>query len=476
MPSIKKNIILSTLYQLLVVILPFITAPYVSRVLGVENIGIYSYTSSYQTYFSMFAALGTYSYGVREISRARDDLEQRSRLFREIVLLTFFTSIICIAVWFCFIAVTSRYQIYYLVLTMGILTTMFDISWFFEGLEQFSYIVTKNALFKLLGVVMIFLLVKSRDDLLLYIIIMSASMLLGNLSMWIYIPKFTTKVPWRELRVFRHFKETIVYFIPTIATGIYTVLDKQLIGVLRDQVENGYYEQGTKIINIMKALTFTSLNQILGSRLSYLFAENKEEEVKEKIALSMDYILFMGLGICFGLIAVASRFVPMYFGPGYDKVIEILCLMSPLIVIIGVSNCLGSQYYIPAGKRATSAKFIVVGSVVNLILNLILIPKYGSSGAVIASIAAETAISILYLRYCDGFLTAGTLFTRGWKKLVAGAVMLAVLMFVDPLIRGDLAAVAAEVLIGGSVYLLILVILRDSFLCDFVLSRIRKKN
>ena len=148
---------------------------------------------------------------------------------------------------------------------------------------------------------------------------------------------------------------------------------------------------------------FAGINLVLSSRISYLFAEKKYEEIKKRISISMDYILCIGIAICFGLIGIAKRFVPLFFGPGYDKTIELLQLMAPLIVIIGISNCLGAQYYTPAGLRAKSAKYIIIGSIINLFMNLLLIPRIRSIGAVIATIIAELMISVLYLHSCDGY-------------------------------------------------------------------------
>ena len=312
-PSLKKNIAISTIYQVLLIILPIITAPYVARVLGPEQSGIYDYTNSIQTYFAMFAALGTASYGAREIARVRGDAAQRSILFWEIELMTVMTSAVCIAVWFVFIAFTRQYKVIYLVLTMGLFSTMFDISWFFAGMEQFKYTVTKNAACKLIGVALMFMFVKKQEDLLLYIIIITASTMLGNLSMWLYVPRFITKVDFKTLRFKKHFHETLIYFIPSIATSVYTVLDRILIGVItKNKAENGCYHYTMQIINMMKALTFSSLNMVLGSRIAYLFAEEKYDEIKARIRDSINYILFMGIGICFGLIGVAGRFVPIF--------------------------------------------------------------------------------------------------------------------------------------------------------------------
>ena len=476
-PSLKKNIAISTVYQVLLVILPMITAPYVARVLEPDQSGIYDFTTSIQTYFSMFAALGTASYGAREIARVRNDEKMRSVLFWEIELMTVMTSAACIAVWFAFIAFTDQYKVIYLVLTMGLLSTMFDISWFFAGMEQFKYTVSKNAVCKLAGVILMFLFVKKPDDLLLYIIIITASTMLGNLSMWLYVPKFLVKVDFKKLTFRKHFHETLIYFIPSIATSVYTVLDRTLIGTItKNKAENGFYHYTMQIINMMKALTFSSLNMVLGSRIAYLFAEEKYDEIKDRIRDSINYILFMGIGICFGLIGVAPRFVPVFLGPGYDRVITMLTLMSPIVVIIGISNCLGSQYYTPSGNRKLSAKFIIAGALVNLTLNLILIPRFWGYGAIVASLIAETVITVLYFKYCKGYLTIQTLVREGWKKLAAGVVMLAVIKLIDRIIPGNAAALLVEIAAGFAVYCIVIIVLRDTFLSEIVIGKIIGKK
>ena len=476
-PSLKKNIAISTGYQVLLIILPIITAPYVARVLGPDQSGIYDYTNSIQTYFAMFAALGTASYGAREIARVRDDAALRSKLFWEIELMTVMTSAVCIIVWFIFIAFTPQYKVIYLVLTMGLFSTMFDISWFFAGMEQFKYTVTKNAACKLIGVVLMFLFVKKQEDLLLYIIIITASTMIGNLSMWLYVPRFTQKVDFKTLKFGRHFRETLIYFIPSIATSVYTVLDRTLIGVItKNKAENGFYHYTMQIVNMMKALTFSSLNMVLGSRIAYLFAEEKYDEIKVRIRDSINYILFMGIGICFGLSGVAKRFVPVFLGPGYDRVIIMLMLMSPIVVIIGVSNCLGSQYYTPSGNRKLSAKFIIIGALVNLVLNLILIPRYWGYGAIAASLIAEMVITVLYLKFCKGYLTVDTIVREGSRKLAAGIAMFAVIRIIDRFIASDIIALLIEVAVGFSVYCIMIVLLRDTFITEIVMGKILKKN
>lgn len=467
--SLVKNFVFSTAYQILILITPFITAPYVARVLGADGVGLYSFTSSNQMYFSMFAALGTVSYGSREIARNRNSVDKRSQLFWEIETLSIITSTICLVFWGVFIALSGGNKIYYSILTFVLLATMLDISWFYTGMEQFKYTVAINSVFKLLGVASLFIFVKGPDDLAIYTLIMSLTTFLGNLSMWFFLPRFVHGIPPKTIKIKRHFKETLVYFIPTIATSIYTVLDKTLLGVITSEnSQNGYYEETTKIINIAKSLTFTSLNSVLGARLSFLFSENRIDEIKQRVAFSMDYILFMGIGLCFGIIAVADRFVPVFFGSGYEPVVFLLQLMSPIIVIIGISNCLGSQYYNPAGLRAKSAKYIIAGATVNLVLNLLLIPRLKSQGAIIASLIAELVITFLYLYNCNGYITVSAILKYGWKKIIAAVLMLFAIAMIKSFIASDILCVVVSVAAGVLTYVCVLALLKDSFLHEIM--------
>ena len=473
--GLKTNLALSTIYQILAIILPLATAPYVSRVLGVDNIGIYSYTHSYLLFFSMFAALGTVSYGTREIARNRNNRERRSQLFWEIAVLTIITTTVVIIAWGCFAVFQNQYKKYYAILTVALIATMFDISWLYAGLEQFKYTVAQNLLFKIIGVLAIFAFVKEKEDLWKYILILSLTQTLANLTMWIYLPKFIDKIPIRSIHIGKHFKETLVYFVPTIAISIYTILDKTLIGLItHDTSENGNYEQATKIINISKTMSFVGVNMVLQSRIAYLFTEKKYREIKERISVSIDYVSFISVGIVFGIIGVADRFVPLFFGKGYDKTVVLMRYMAPIVLIVGVSNCLGSQYYNPAGLRAKSARYIVAGSLINLFLNLLLIPRFNSEGAVLATLIAETSISILYLKNCDGFYTLKQLAEVTWKKIMAGSLMLGIILFEGNFINNSLFLLIFQIGSGVLSYSIILLILKDTFIVNTVMPQLKK--
>lgn len=463
--SIKKNYVYNTLYQILTLITPLITTPYVSRVLGTNGLGIYSYTNSIVTYFTLFAALGTASYGQREIAMHRDSPEESSRLFWEIELLSVATTGVATAAWVIWILLSTRYTIYYAVLTITLVAAAFDISWYFGGFEHFKYITIRNTIVKLAGIALLFIFVRSKNDTVLYVAIMASTGLLGNISMWTYLPKMLVHVDKRSIHPFRkHLKQTLAYFIPTIATSVYTVLDKTMIGAIeKTPDENAYYEQATKIIRMMESLLF-SLNTVMSARQSYLFSTGRTDEIKKKIDQSFDYLFALAIPLMFGLMGVARNFVPWFFGKDFEPVVKILCVMSPLPWVISISNILGSQYLTPSGQRARSSKGIITGACVNFALNSLLIPRYGAAGATIASVAAELVISIIYVHMSKGFVSWGQLGRIAAKKVVAGFVMFLVVWAIGWHHEGSIVITIVQIVAGAAVYGVMLLAMRDTFI------------
>lgn len=477
MSKIGRNYYLNMISQVLRLVTPLITTPYISRVLGADNVGIFSYTYSIQSYFALFAVLGTASYGAREISRNRNNKKKISKLFWEIELLTVITSITVIILWTILVVVSQIYKRIFIILTIYLLAAMIDISWLFVGLEMFPYLVVRNIFIKIAEVISIFCLVKNANDLEIYCMIMATGTLIGNISLWSRLGVYIEKVEVSKLHISEHFRGTMIFFLPSIATSLYTVLDKTLIGVITHDIrENGYYEQATKVIGIAKAIAFISLNTVLGPRSAYLYANEKYDEIKKNLDVSVNIMFFLGFGLCFGIIGLAELFVPWFFGEGYDKVSTLLQLLSPIIVVIIVSNALGYQYYDPAGLRAKSSRYLIIGASCNLVLNCILIPQFKSLGAVVASVLSEILISSLYLLNCDEYLRINQIVRLSYKKFVAGIFMLAVLKAGKEIFSTTDGNIIILIVFGFLFYCIFLIILRDSIVDIFITRVLLKIN
>ena len=462
---------------MLALLIPLITTPYASRIFGPDGIGVQSYTSSMATVFSLFAALGVLAYGQREIAQHRDDPKEISKLFWEIELLCVITTSICLLVWLVFSFLESAYTPYLLVSGMTVLAVAFDITWFFAGLEEFRFIVLRNAVVKLIGVAFLFLAVKEKNDLLLYIGVLAATGLFGNITMWTHLPKFLVAIDWKTIRIFRHLKQTFVYFIPTIASSVYTIVDKAMLRFLVEGTEeNGFYEQTTKIVRIAQTLLL-SINTVMTSRMSYLFAQNKLDELKQRLEQSISFILLLGFPLTFGIMGIAQGFVPWFFGEDFAPVTTLLWIYSPLLLAVGVSNCLGTQYLTPSGQRGRSSKGIIAGALINIVLNLFLIPLFGAAGAAGASVVAECVIAAVYIYMSKGYITLRALWVHSQKRLVAAVAMLFAVLACGLLPVTGIPLTMLQIGIGAIVYALCLLLMKDTLLLngfDMIRSKLKK--
>lgn len=468
--SIKTNYLYNLIFQLLTIVIPIITTPYLSRVLGVNGIGISSYTLSIVSYFIIFGSIGIASYGQREIAMNRDDKENYSKVFWELFFLKSIVSLVSLIAYIFLIMYVDKYNVIFSILVLNIFASIFDISWFYQGLEEYKFISTRNIIIKLLFTVSIFIFVKEKSDLNLYIILNSLSLIISSLALWIKLPKFIVKCKRKSIKIFRHLKDTLIYFLPQIATQVYTVLDKTMLGIITNaEIENGYYEQAYKLVTISLTI-ITSLNTVMAPRMSYLYKEGKIDEIKFRLLKSMRFSMFLALPMVFGLGTVSNGLVGWFFGPEFDKVKILLILFCPIILIISLSNCLGGQCLTPCGKRLKSASALFCGAILNLIINLILIPKFGSIGAVIASILAELIITILYFIFSKKYIKFINIVKASYKYFISSVVMGIIIILLYLIFPFGIISTFIEILVGSVVYICLLILLKDELIIEFIKS------
>ncbi len=459
--NIRKNYIYNLSFQIFSLLIPFVTAPYVSRVLLPEGIGTYSYVNSIATYFSLFAALGLSSYGTREVSRVRDDRQKTSKLFWELSILRLMSTVLCLGLYLAFILLTGSDMRTYLAAGVVILSVGIDCNWFFQAMENFKVLMVRNFLVKLISVVCIFVFVNGPEDLVLYFLIQGGGTFLSNIVLRAQLIKSVDWVPARRWRFGHHIRETLVYFIPTIATSVYTLLDRTMIGVItKDMAANGYYEQAHKIVNMLMTV-ITSLNVVVGVRTSYLFGQNKKKEIRQHIIRTFRFVFMLAFPLTAGLMACAADFVPWFYGEGYEPAIPLMVMFAPLLFIIGVSNVLGSLYLTPSGQRARSNRAIIIGAACNFVLNLILIPLFGVYGAVVASLVAEIVISALYMSYSARFIPVASVLGIGLRYLLLAAGMFLPTYFVGRAHDSSVWTTLLQVAVGIVTYAILLIVTRD---------------
>lgn len=475
--SIKKNYIFNLSYQILLLITPLITTPYVSRVLGADGIGTVSYAESIASYFVLFATMGITTYGQREISYVQQSVEKRSIVFWNTKILEFVTSGAMLVAYLIF-AILQQQSIIYVIFACNIIAVFFDVSWFFQGVEEFGKIVLRNVIFKLINIVYIFTFIRTKDDLILYVIGLTSFSALSNLSLWFYLPKYITKVEKSELHPFKNFKVVLGLFIPTIAIQVYTVLDKTMIGIItQDSFENGYYEQALKISKMVLTVV-TSLGTVMIPRIGYYFKEGDKSKIRDLMYRGYQFVWFLGIPLCFGLVMVSSNFVPWFFGSGYDKVADLLKMLAFLILAIGINNVTGMQYLIPTGREKLFTITVLIGAGVNFCLNSILIYFFQSVGAAVASVIAESTIAIVQIIMVRKELSPLEIVKRGKNYCIAGVVMVGVLFILNRYLTSGIVNTAILVISGACSYFIVLLVLRDQFFLtnvNTVMAKIKNK-
>lgn len=458
-PSLRRNYLLTVGIQLLSMLTPLVTAPYLARVLGSKGVGTYSYVLSVATVFSLFAALGLSAYGLREVSRVRDDPTTVSRLFWELTALRIGTTVATAAVYAALCLTVEGWQTYAAV-GLLILATGLDLTWLFQAVERFGALMVRHLAAKVLTVALVFLLVRDEGDVTVYALVQTGGTLLSNLLLWPTVGRVVAR-PTERLHPLRHLRPSLVYFVPAVATSVYTVLDKTMLGAITgDMAQNGYYESAHKIIRLLMAV-ITSLNLVVGVRTSYLFGQNREGEVRRHLLDTYRFMCALAFPLCGGLMACGEGFAVVFFGADFAAAGRLLRLFAPLLFLIGTSNVLGSLYLTPGGYRRLSNRAILTGAGVNLVLNFLLIPRFGSVGAVVASLAAEGVIAALYLRFCHLFVSAGDLLRIAARYGVYALTMFAPVYALAQTMPLTWSALLTQTAVGVAVYALLLILCRD---------------
>lgn len=472
--SLTKNYIYNASYQVLALITPLITTPYLSRVLEADGIGVYSFTTSIVSYFTMFGVLGTLSYGNREIAYLQEDRKTRSKVFWEVEFLSIITAALAfIAYLFFVLFIAEEYHVFYIIQMISFLTIALDVTWLLQAMEEFGKIVGRNLFFKILSIIYVFAFVRTKEDLILHVAGNVIISFLIQASVWAYVPKYVDAPDWKNLKPLRHMKGVMALFIPTIAISTYTVLDKTMIGIFSTPNENGYYEQALNLSRTVLSL-ITALGAVMLPRLGFHYNRGEKDEVSNLMYQSYRFVWFLGMPLCFGLMGIAGNIVPWFYGDGFMKLTILLPILSLLIPIVGLSNITGTQYLIVTKREKLLTLSVAIGAGVNFLCNIILIPKYSAIGAAIASVIAELLITGIQFIFIRKEISVIKVVSCSWKYLIAAGMMLAVLIMENAKFVPSILNTCIMVVSGAAVYFVVLFILKDEFLLGYIKKILHK--
>lgn len=388
---VRTNLAYSIVYQASSILIPFVTAPYISRVLGAEELGTYSYSYSIASVFLLFTMMGMSNHGNRATaSTARDKVSLGSTFINNYVI-----QLTCgILIFFTYLAycyTLKADQLLAFVQSLVVLSGVLDITWFFSGLEDFKLIALRGIIFKSFGAIAIFLFIKSPSDTWLYALIMALTLLLTQATMWLFLKSRITvpRPSWRLIK--QNIKPTFVLFIPVLSYSVYMLIDKVQLGQLADMAQVGYYSNAEKIMIIPTSLA-TALGSVMLPRATRVLAEGNRSAHTHYALTSFSFVAVVQGFLCFGISAIALPFAPWYFGGEYSETGEVLQILIFAPLASGLANVIRTQYLIPMRKDHVYVISTAFAAATNFILNIALIPLLQARGAAISTLLAEISV------------------------------------------------------------------------------------
>ena len=456
--KVLKNYAYNLSYQLLVIVLPIITTPYVTRIFSSKDLGTYGYFNSIVTYFILLATLGVANYGTKEISGHRKDIRKNFwgiytlQLMATILSLTLYT-LLCL-----FFSGMQNMMAY--ILGLSLISKGMDISWLFQGLEDFRLITARNTTVKLLGVISIFLFVKTPGDLYLYVFLLTFFELLGQLSMWLPARPYIGEPQFDLSYAKKHLKPVILLFIPQVAISLYVTLDRTMLGALSSTNDVGIYDQALKIINILLTLV-TSLGSVMLPRVSSLLSNGDHKAVNKMHELSFLIYNLVIFPIIAGLLIVNKDFASFFLGKDFQEAYLAIAIMVFRMFFIGWTNIMGIQILIPHNKHREFMLSTTIPAVVSVGLNLLLIPPFGFVGASIVSVLTEALVWFIQLYFSLPYLKEVPILESLAKIVCASTMMYGLLLSAKPFLHfPPILNVLVYAVLGGLIYLLAILVLK----------------
>lgn len=475
--SVKVNYILNLINTGTQMLFPLITFPYVCRVIEADGIGQINFFQSIISYISLFTCLGIPMYAIREIARDRSDVVQMNRTATEILLLHSMLTLVGYAIVAILCLTVPQIQVnipLFLILSLTIFFTAIGCEWFYQGIEDFKYITIRGLIIKTVSVVLLFIFVKSKTDLLYYGCYTVFGVLGGNIFNFFRLRKYIHRenIIFSELHIKRHVKPVLKVFSFSVVTSIYLQLNTVLLGFLKNALAVGYFAAATKVMQMLLMMS-SCLGSVMMPRASHLIAENKEDEFNRLIQKSYDFTLAIALPMTIGLIFCAPSLITALCGVKFEHSILPSQIIAPIILMVAISNVFGIQVLFPKGKINIVTLCCGIGAVADLILNLCLIPFFSYIGTSIAYLGAEVATTVSMYFIGRKYIPI-IYFKKSHLTYALGCIVMALALYGISLLQlPTLTILLLQGCCGVLAYFIILCICKDEMLVQ-ILSKIKR--
>lgn len=474
--SIKINFIFNLINTVTGLLFPLITFPYVSRILLPEGIGIINFYQSIIQYIVLLSSLGIPMYAIRETAKFRDDKRKCSVTALEILSLHFiltFIGYVAVFILCCTVSEVKDNIPLFLILSAQLFFTVIGCEWFYQGVEDFKYITLRSIIVRTVSVVFLFVFVKSREDILLYGVYCVAGIYAGNVFNFFRLRKYLDMSVMKEIKPFRHFKPALKIFVLNLIVSLYVNLNSVMLGFMNGAESVGLFTAATKITQLLLGLT-SALGTVMLPRLSNLIANKNFTEFNRLANISTKFMFAVTFPLSVAVIMLADNLILLLSGNAYEDSILTLQIISFIIFAIGLSGVLGLQILYPMGKENIVIKSTAVGAVINLLLNFILIPRFSQHGAAVATLLAETGVTVFMMYWGRGYIPVK------WRdkeltNYITGTLIMGIGIYLVSLLKlGIISELIISFIVGGLLYAMYLKLRKDTIF-DMTAGRLINK-
>lgn len=469
------NYLYNLSYEVLSLVLPIFSVPYVSRVLGAYELGKYYYVTAVVTYFGIFAVLGTVDYGQREIAKRQDNILERSKKFWNILVFRLFFISLAFILYIPIVFLSpEKYRLLYIINIISFMGWACDISWYFQGMENYKVTALKNGLVKIVATLSIFIFIRNRNDVWLYTFIYVFAGLLGNLTMVPYLRKSIVFIQVNIKHALKQFSSIIGLFLPVVAIQLYNSLDKIILGQFSTSQQVSYFSQVQIIINFC-VIFVAAYGGVMTPHISYLYQKNERIMIEEYIQSAIRYVYMLAIPMVVGCLCIGDIFVPAFFGPKYKAAIPTLYILACLIVVMGMGQLQG-QFLIAINRQKYFSLATVSALVINFIIAVVLIVFFniGAAGTSFATVISEivaTCIEAFYLKDLSGFRSYFSFFIR---YLAFSMSIMIPIFLIRVLFDNHLIIIILSLILGSICYGITLWVSRDEMFLSIIKPFVNK--
>lgn len=469
------------MYQFLAIALPIVTVPYVSRTLGASSLGEYYYITAIVSYFNIFAILGTTDYGQREIAKRQENKVARSKLFWDILYFRITCTLITLLIYIIFIVVfAEKYRLLLIINLLSFISWIFDVSWYFQGMENFKVTAIRNGLVKILATILIFILIKRPSDVALYTFIYVVAALIGNLTMVPYLKGEILFEKFQIKNILKHIKGILGLFLPVVAIQLYTVLNRIMLGALSTSDQVSYFSQIMTVINLSLSI-ISAFVGVLTPHIANLYSKGLNKEIRKLSELAINFVYLLGLPMILGCLVCGNIFVPVFFGAQYKPAIPILYILSILFIVLGFGQILGG-FLISTNRQGNYTVAVSLAAVTNLVLNFIFLMMFhtGAIGVSVATVISESVSTLVQIYYLRDILNM-SFFLKGFLKY-CGIAVISILPLSLLIITMNISLIIKLVMIIFStslLYFILLLLLKDTafnYMLNPLIEKIKGKK